>query len=91
MLFGFHAAGFDETTRELLHARLFGGVSQSQFLTGLSTFGNSFPQNGSKTVPKSQNRPLGYPHIGPFVELLSLAVPSAPVSLISKRAKNRFL
>ena len=44
------------------------GVSQSQFLTGLSTFGNSFPQNGSKTVPKSQNRPLGYPYEGPFVE-----------------------
>jgi hypothetical protein len=49
------------------HARLFVRVSQSQFLTGLSTSGNSFPQNGSKTVPKSQNRPLGYPHIGPFV------------------------
>ena len=25
------------------HARLFVGVSQSQFLTGLSTYGNSFP------------------------------------------------
>jgi len=49
------------------HAMFFVGVSQSQFLTGLSTFGNSFTQNGSKTVPKSQNRPLGYPHRGPFV------------------------
>ena len=42
-------------------------LAQSQLLTILSTFGNSLPQNGSKTVPKSQNRPLGYPHIGPFV------------------------
>ena len=57
-------------SRALSHARLFVGVSQSQFLTGLSTFSNSFPQNGSKPVPKSQNRPLGYPHVGPFVVLL---------------------
>ena len=43
------------------------GYFKSQFLTGLSCFGDSSPHNGSKTVPKSQNRPLGYPHIGPFV------------------------
>ena len=40
------------------------GYFKSQFLTGLSTFGDSSPQNGSKTVPKSQNRPLGYPTKG---------------------------
>ena len=44
------------------------GYFKSQFLTGLSSFGDCSPQNGSKTVPKSQIRPLGYPHIGPFVE-----------------------
>ena len=43
------------------------GYFKSQLLTGLSSFGDCSPQNGSKTVPKSQNRPLGYPHEGPFV------------------------
>ena len=43
------------------------GYFKSQFLTGLSSFDDSSPQNGSKTVTKSQNRPLGNPHIGPFV------------------------
>ena len=37
-------------------------------MTGLSTFDDSAPQNGSKTIPKSPNRPLGYPHEGPFVD-----------------------
>ena len=48
------------------------GYFKSQFLTGLSSFGDCSPQNGSKTIPKSQNRPLGYPHIGPFVVTLNI-------------------
>ena len=51
------------------------GYFKSQFLTGLSSFGDCSPQNGSKTVPKSQNRPLGYPHIGPFVDPVRCRVP----------------
>jgi hypothetical protein len=43
------------------------GYFKSQYLTGSSSFGDCSPQNGSKTVTKSQNRPLGYPHEGPFV------------------------
>ena len=43
------------------------GYFKSQFLTGLSSFGDCSPQNGSKTVTKSQNCPLEYPHEGPFV------------------------
>ena len=44
------------------------GYFKNQFLTGLSSVGDCSPQNGSKTVPKSQNRPLGYPLEGPFVD-----------------------
>ena len=51
----------------LLHASPFVGVFQKSILTGLSSFGECSPQNGSETVPKSKNRPLGYPHGGPFV------------------------
>jgi len=43
------------------------GYFKSQFLTGLSIVGKCSLQNGFKTVPKSQNRPLGYPHEGPLV------------------------
>ena len=43
------------------------GYLKSRFLTGLSTCGDCSPQNSPKTVPKSQNRPLRYPHEGPFV------------------------
>jgi hypothetical protein len=50
-----------------LHARPFVGVFQKSILTCLSTFGDCSPQNGSRSVPKSQNRALGYPHEGPFV------------------------
>ena len=43
------------------------GYFKSQFWTIFSSFGDCSPQIGSITVPKSQNRSLGYPHEVPFV------------------------
>ena len=62
------------------------GYFNSPFLTGLSTFGDCSPQNGSKTVPKSQNRPLGYPHEGPFVVC---ATPTSQPRIYMRRGLDR--
>ena len=50
------------------HARPFVGVFQSQFLPGLSTFGNNSQQNGSKNGETAPRPGTGYPHKGPSVD-----------------------
>ena len=57
----------NKSTVNVHHSRPFEPSIKSHFWKILSTFGDKCPRNGSKTVPTSQNRPLGYPHKGPSV------------------------
>ena len=53
---------------ELPRRALRGGISKVNFEQGLSTFGYTCPQNGSKNEPRAPRTSLGYPHIRPFVD-----------------------
>ena len=46
-----------------------GGISKVNFQETLSSFGDKCPKNGSKTAPTAPRPHLGYPHIGPFVDM----------------------
>ena len=54
--------------RLCVHARLFVGVFQSQFLRELVNFGDACPPNGSKNDKMAPSATLGCPHEGPRVD-----------------------
>ena len=68
---------------------LWGGYLKSQFSTDLVIFGDTCPQNGSKTAPTAPRPHLGCPHKGPSVASQVRAFRMPPMLRDAPRQRSR--